>query len=118
MSVENVKQCRVKYYLRPKPGNLKLGVEVRIVGIADSGVLVGKDYAKVTDDEGHVYLAGVGGCTPELASTTLAKEDRATGWLTFEVPETAQNLKLGYATASAGKPVEELIFALGEIPKL
>ncbi len=113
MTLENVKECKVKYYFKPKKGNIKLGIEVAVEGTADKDVPVNPFYAKVTDSEGYTYNSTFGGCDPDLKSVRLSKGEKAKGWITFEVPAKAAGLKLSYNPFIIGTTKQELKFDLG-----
>ncbi len=113
MTIENVKECKVKYYFRAKKGNIKLGVEVNVEGTADKDVAVNPFYAKVTDSEGYSYTSTFGGCTPDLKSVRVGKGEKAKGWVTFEVPKKASGLKLTYNPIIIGAGKQQLKFDLG-----
>ncbi|MEZ4225313.1 MAG: DUF4352 domain-containing protein [Polyangiaceae bacterium] len=113
MTIDNVKECKVKYYFRPKKGNIKLGVEVTIEGTADKDVAVNPFYAKVTDSEGYSYTSTFGGCDPDLKSVRVSKGEKAKGWITFEVPSKSSGLKLAYNPIIIGSGKQELKFDLG-----
>lgn len=113
MTIDNVKECKVKYYLRPKKGNIKLGVEVTVEGTADKDVPVNPFYAKITDGEGYSYTSTFGGCDPDLKSVRVGKGEKAKGWITFEVPSKATGLKLTYNPFIVGTSKQELKFDLG-----
>ena len=113
MAIENVKECKVPYYFKAKKGNIKLGVEVQLEGIADKDVPVNPFYAKVTDGEGYSYTSTFGGCSPELKSVRIAKGEKAKGWITFEVPQKATNLKLTYNPFIVSTVKQEIKFDLG-----
>jgi hypothetical protein len=113
MSIENVKECKVPYYFKPKKGNIKLGVEVQIEGTADKDVPVNPFYAKVTDADGYSYTSTFGGCDPELKSVRVNKGEKARGWITFEVPEKGKDLKLTYNPFIISTVKQEVKFDLG-----
>ncbi len=113
MAIENVKECKVPYYFKAKKGNIKLGVEVQIEGSADKDVPVNPFYAKVTDGDGYSYTSTFGGCDPELKSVRVNKGEKAKGWITFEVPQKASNLKLTYNPFIVSTVKQEVKFDLG-----
>ncbi len=113
MSIENVKECKVKYYFRAKKGNIKLGVEVQLEGSADKDVPVNPYYAKITDSDGYSYTSTFGGCEPELKAVRITKAEKARGWVTFEVPSKASGLKLSYSPIIIGSMKQEVKFDLG-----
>ncbi|HMR77217.1 MAG TPA: DUF4352 domain-containing protein [Polyangiaceae bacterium] len=113
MVIDNVKECKVKYYFRAKKGNIKLGIETTIEGTADKDVAVNPFYAKITDSEGYSYTSTFGGCTPDLKSVRVGKGEKAKGWITFEVPKNATGLKLSYNPIIIGSGKQQLKFDLG-----
>lgn len=113
MTIENVKECKVPYYFKPKKGNIKLGVEVQLEGSADKDVPVNPFYAKVTDGDGYSYTSTFGGCDPELKSVRITKGEKAKGWITFEVPQKASSLKLTYNPFIISTVKQEVKFDLG-----
>lgn len=113
MSIENVKECKVPYYFKPKKGNIKLGVEVQLEGSADKDVPVNPFYAKITDGDGYSYTSTFGGCSPELKSVRINKGEKARGWITFEIPEKSKGLKLTYNPFIISTVKQEVKFDLG-----
>jgi Domain of unknown function (DUF4352) len=113
MSIENVKECKVPYYFKPKKGNIKLGVEVQLEGSADKDVPVNPFYAKITDGDGYSYTSTFGGCSPELKSVRISKGEKARGWITFELPDKAKGLKLTYNPFIISTVKQEVKFDLG-----
>ena len=98
---------------KPKKGNIKLGVEMQIEGTADKDVPVNPFYAKVTDADGYSYTSTFGGCDPELKSVRVNKGEKARGWVTFEVPDKAKDLKLTYNPCIISTVKQEVKFDLG-----
>lgn len=87
--------CPIESFYAPKPGNRKLGVQIQIT--ATSGeVSVNPFYAKLTDSAAFEYTSAFGGCEPELASSKISPPQSATGWITFEIPQTATGLTFFY----------------------
>jgi hypothetical protein len=113
ITLENVKECKVKYYFQPKKGNVKLGAEVVIAGTADRQIPVNPFYAKVTDSEGESYASTFAGCEPELKSSQVKRGEDARGWISFELPERASGLKFSYAPFIIGRGKQEVKFDLG-----
>lgn len=113
MRVMKVKKCKVETYFQPKPGNIKLGVEVEYRGLSDAEVPINPFHAKLSDSTGTEYTSTLAGCSPNLRSRRLSKGQRAVGYITFEVPETATQLVLGYTPFIVGRPEEKLEVALG-----
>ena len=113
VTLENVKECKVKYYFQPKKGNVKLGAEVVIEGTAERQIPVNPFYAKVTDADGDSYASTFAGCEPELKSSQVSKGQDARGWISFELPERASGLKLSYAPFVIGRGKQEVTFDLG-----
>jgi hypothetical protein len=112
-TVVNVKECKVKYYFKPKTGNIKLGAEVVIEGTANKQIPVNPFYAKVTDSESASYSSTFAGCEPELKSLQVSKGEQSRGFITFELPEKAAGLKLTYAPFVIGGGKQEVVVDLG-----
>ncbi len=93
----HVKECEVETYFRPSPGNLKLGVKVEFEGRSEREVPVNPFHATLIDSEGETYTATLAGCRPTLSSRRITKDERATGYVTFELPRTAKGLVLSYS---------------------
>jgi hypothetical protein len=113
LTVVTVKECNVKYYFKPKKGNIKLGAEVIIEGTADRQVPVNPFYAKLTDAEGYTYASTFAGCEPDLKSRQVGKGEQSRGWVSFEIPEKSTGLKLSYAPFVIGRGKQEIKFDLG-----
>lgn len=113
MVVETVKECVVPPYFEPAAGNIKLGVGVVIEATTTLEVSVNPFYAKVTDSNGTAYTSTFGGCTPDLKSVKLTQGQKATGWITFEVPKSAFGFVLSYNPIIIGGGKQELLFDLG-----
>jgi Domain of unknown function (DUF4352) len=105
--------CPIPYYFAPQAGNIKLGVEVKITATSQKQVPVNPVYAKLTDSAGYGYTSTFGGCSPELKSLTLAPGQTASGWITFEIPETSVGLVLTYSPFIASAEPNEVKFDLG-----
>ena len=101
LTVMKVDECTAKgYTIRPKKGNIYLGVEIMVESKADRQMFVSPIQGKLVDAEGitinhkFVYKSS---CDPKLdPSTRLAKGEKAKGWITFEVAKDAKGLKLSY----------------------
>jgi len=109
--VEEVKECKAQRYLRPKKGNIRVGVKV-LIESTDEDVRVSPFSAKVADAEGYAYNNTSLGCKPALKSVTLSSGEKARGWLSFEVPKDASSLKMTYAPYLTGGK-QTLKFDLG-----
>jgi hypothetical protein len=105
--VEHIKRCETEPYFRPRPGNVKLGVEVEVETTGATALMVNPFYAWVHDAHGRNYYFTLAGCEPALQATRLEPAQTAEGWLTFEVPESANDLELSYGPpTSSGAPAE------------
>lgn len=112
MSVESSKDCPLDPPFAPKRGSAKVGVEVAIRGESDREVPVNAFYATLVDARGDSYSATLAGCDPALPSVRLTNGKTARGFVTFEVPKTADKLELHYAPLVIGPGTEELKFAV------
>lgn len=102
--VKTVKVCKVDAPFEPKAGNIKLGVEVAMEGTGDRDVPVSPFHAQLEDSEGNHYSTTLAGCRPILPSVRVAKGERAEGWVSFELPQSARGLKLVYDPIVIGGP--------------
>jgi len=110
--VERIKHCETEPYFRPRRGNVKLGVEVAVENTAAIPVMINPFYAWVRDSRGKNYYFTLAGCEPILRATRLQPEQEADGWLTFEVPESANDLELRYGPPTASSAPHEVRFSL------
>jgi hypothetical protein len=113
MTVVAVENCEVEAHFKPKPGHLKLGVQLVVEGRSTTEVPISPLVAKLVDAEGNEYSADLAGCTPTLPATRVMRGIQKKGFVTFEVPETAQGFVMSYAPFVLGMGVEELKFSLG-----
>lgn len=91
---------------------MKVGIELSIQGISEREVPVNAFYATLYDARGDSYSATLAGCEPPLPSVRLTNGKSARGFVTFEVPKSADKLELRYAPLVIGPGTEELKFAL------
>ena|SRR5690606_37602305 len=113
MKVLEVAPCQVEPHFAPKPGYLKLGVEVELVGTSTRAVAANPFLATLVDSEQRDYGADLAGCTPTLHATRVTRDQRARGMITFEIPEGASGLVMIYAPFVVGAGSETLHFSLG-----
>jgi hypothetical protein len=97
-TVEKVEQCEANHKDDPKKGFIRLGVEGTFEGITEEAVYVpdiNESYPKITDSNGDSYRGTSVGCQPWflLPKEGLKKDQKARGWITFDVPEAASGLK-------------------------
>lgn len=112
MSVDSIKDCPLEPPFAPKRGNSKIGLEVSLQGTSDREVPVNVFYATLYDTRGDTFSATLAGCEPALPSLRLTRGKTAQGFVTFEVPKSAEKLELRYAPLVIGPGTEELKFAI------
>lgn len=114
LRVGEVKECE-STAIQPRPGNLRLGVEVTVEGRTDREVPVNPFYARLHDQErdGYAYAATFGGCEPGLKSARVRRGDSVRGWITFEIPTRAKGLELHYSPYIQNSTPQTVKFALG-----
>jgi hypothetical protein len=114
ITVENVKECKAKPYMKPTKGSIWLGVEVTIVATGDKQIYPGSTNMKAVDKEGHVLKqVGYGAaCEPALGYQALGKDEKTKGWVVFEVPSDASGLKFSYNPVSY-PPLPSVKYDLG-----
>lgn len=96
MSVESVRECPPEPGFPPAPGARRIGVEVAIEGLSDRQVPVNPFYATLTDNDDDRYGMAFHGCTPELAPVRVTRDQKAQGFISFEVPKAARGFQLRY----------------------
>jgi hypothetical protein len=112
MSVESIKDCPMDPPFAPKRGNAKVGLEVSIQGVSDREVPVNVFYATLYDAREDSYRATLAGCEPSLPSLRVTNGKTARGFVTFEIPKTADKLELRYAPLVIGPGTEQLKFSV------
>jgi hypothetical protein len=112
LRVEHIKHCETEPYFRPRQGNVKLGVKVTLESTAVIPVMINPFYAWVSDSRGKSYYFTLAGCEPILQATRLQPEQEVDGWLTFEVPENANDLELRYRPPAVSGAPHEVRFSL------
>jgi uncharacterized protein DUF4352 len=113
MSVSETKECAMESHFRPSEGFIKLGVKVSIEARDATQVPANPFYATLIDTTSVVYESTLAGCQPALAASQLVKGQKASGWISFDVPADAKGLRLAYAPVLLGAGREELLFQLG-----
>lgn len=84
-------------YLNPDSGNHYVAVDLTIASKADEGVSVNEFNAVLKDSEGYQYRPTYTGKDPQLgAENDLPLGDKVRGWITFEVPDSAEGLMFEY----------------------
>lgn len=113
MKVHKIAQCQVEPHFAAKPGHIKVGVEVELVGTSSRAVAANPFLASLVDAEQRDYSADLAGCTPALRATRVTRDRRARGVISFEIPEDASQLVMIYAPFVVGVGRETLQFSLG-----
>ena len=86
---------------KAKSGNILVAVDVTIESQQNTGVDVNSLYAKLIDGQGYAYTFTFTGKEPTLTSQNdLAAGQKLRGWVTFEVPAGATDLKFQYSLLS------------------
>lgn len=92
---------------KPDADKLWVATLVEIEGINPNGASYNPFYFKVRDGEGFEYNFAAFGKEPQLQSSNdLKPGQKVKGWMTFEVPKTAEKLTLVYTPGFLGEPVE------------
>jgi hypothetical protein len=112
MRFSETKECVMEPHFRPGAGQIKLGVLVDIEATGDAQVPANPFYATLLDASQNRYETTLAGCQPALQATQLARGQKASGWISFEIPKTARSLRLTYAPLLLGAGKDELSFAL------
>ncbi len=114
LTVSEVRICE-DAPIAPRKGHVRLGVKLEITGKSERAVPANAFYAKLFDRErdGYAYSASAGGCQPALKSAHVARDQSASGWVSFELPERASGLELTYSPYVNGSSEQPLTFVLG-----
>lgn len=119
IKVSEAKECKPRYYEKAqlkKAGHRLIAVEMTFESIADQPVIPATYNMKIVDDEGLTYkYSYMGGCEPRLQSGSLNKGEKAKGWVTFEVGESAKGLKFAYDHSAILGPKQNVKFDIGEV---
>lgn len=108
----DTKECRTEPPFEPKPDHVILGALVTIEALGDMQVPANSFYASIVDSTHVVHESTLAGCQPPLPARQLVRGERATGWISFELPRAARGLRLVYAPLLLGVGREELSFQL------
>jgi hypothetical protein len=93
----------------PPAGTNWVTALVEIEGINPSGAVYNASYFRVFDEQGSRYLAVKSWRSPALrAALDLMPGEKVSGWVLFEVPDTARTLRLVYSPGP-GQPVEVIL---------
>jgi hypothetical protein len=89
-----------KYYT-PAAGDAFYAFNLTIESTKDTGVSVNQFYCKLRDSQGYEYKLAFTGKDPSLGSTNdLPTGQKRSGWVTFEVPRSANSLTFAYEPLS------------------
>jgi hypothetical protein len=84
-------------FIKPSAGQKWIAALAEIEGINPDGASYNPFFFKVRDDQGFEYNFSAFGKQPQLQSSNdLPPGETVKGWVTFEVPETAQTFTLIY----------------------
>jgi len=97
---------------KPQDGYKFVAVEMTIESRADNGFDINPLYARLQDANGEAYFLTFGGKEPSLEPQFKATEgSKEQGWITFEVPQSAQGFVLVYEVPFSS-PVERAVIDL------
>jgi hypothetical protein len=113
LTLVRVTPCAVEPHFSPAAGRVKLGLDVLIEAKNAREVPSNPFLARLRDAQTRDYGADLAGCTPTLRADRLSGSERASGFITFELPEDATGLVMTYSPFVVGVGLEELSFALG-----
>ena len=97
LRVLEIRTCRAPRGSALPPGHVRLGVHVELSSTASEPIPVNTFYASLVDSLQRSYSATFAGCEPVLRNPPLRRGERARGFATFELPESASGLELVYA---------------------
>lgn len=102
---------------QPAAGNVWLGINVTVQSTTSKALFVNSGQATLTDATGTGYSTiynSTTDCDPVISSgsTPLSNGQAATGWVRFEIPQTASGLRMTYNPPQFGCP-QVVTFSLG-----
>jgi hypothetical protein len=110
LSVQGVQACSVEPHLQPPTSVKRVGVQVLLRGVGQEAIPANPFYATIIGPAGERFEATLAGCQPVLAAQQLAERQSATGWISFDVPQTLSQAQFSYAPALIGANKPELVF--------
>jgi hypothetical protein len=113
MRVVRVETCDVEPYFAPREGYEKIGAYVEIEGRTSKEVPANVLHASLTDAANQSYGPTPAGCRPTLSAGRVTTGTRASGFVSFEIPQKAGGLLLHYEPVILGRSGEPLHFDLG-----
>jgi hypothetical protein len=101
-------------YFKAGAGKTMLAIDITIESTKDSGVSANQFYCKLRDSQGYQYNLTVAGKDPSLGSQNdIPAGQKLRGWVTFEVPKTANGFVFSYEPLSLSQRIS-IPFDLGQ----
>ncbi|HSC87440.1 MAG TPA: DUF4352 domain-containing protein [Polyangiaceae bacterium] len=101
--VGELRACVPEAPFLPPPNHRRLAVELEVRAKTQRIVPVGPLGFSLEDGEGLRYGATLAGCGPSLPSARLSGSERAQGQVAFDVPSSANELRLVYEPFLVGR---------------
>ena len=108
-TVEGVKECGREHL---KQGNVLLGVDLVVEGRSATELPFNPFHCKLREPNGTSYTPTFKGCEPRLRDHRLGQGERERGWVSFELPATAKDLRFVCSQAVAGAQTRVIEFDL------
>jgi hypothetical protein len=109
VTAEGTKDCGGEHLRR---GNVLIGVELLVEGRSAGEVHFNPFHCKLRESDGASHTPTFKGCEPRLRDHRLGKGERQRGWVSFELPATAKELRLVCSQAVVGQQTRVLEFDL------
>ncbi len=90
------KMNQIDQFLKPDAGNTYLVIEVLIENVSHDEAPYNPLYFEAKDNDGYAYNSALLAPNPDLQSGTLARGEKARGFVAFEVKQSAVGLKVSY----------------------
>ncbi len=118
LMIRDVRRCQEDSAFGPAPGLKRIGVKLSLRASTEHGVPSNPFYALLTLESGARVEPQLGGCKPALGASLLTQGQVAEGFVSFDVPEGAnEEATLRYAPVVVGVGQERLEVALGPLPR-
>lgn len=112
LRLKRIKTCSVESHFHPPAGVRKLGIELEIKSLTDAELPINAFYASLANRDGDRFEPTLAGCKPALEARRIGAGETASGWVSFDVPETLKEGVFRYAPVVIGRGKPELAFAI------
>lgn len=102
--------CGSEATLSPPVGHQRVSVPIELESSSERPLSVGPLHFSLQDENGHRYRATLAGCRPTLKQQTLAKDQKLSAEIAFDVPRDAGPYDLYFEPFVVGrKPISAAV---------